>query len=630
MKVSRNSVVVQSELPTPTMADPHAQLIWIFRDKGSLYSNQESRKSYRTALVFYQRFLKQTHNYSKALERDPRFFLSREWDVFALHKVKAWLDATNVPGCDSYLSSYHVTNLMSVLRLTMTHAYEHSYIDKPIINVPMRQAVRETDLRTAYSLDEFERIFKVVGPMIRFSKDLLRPYVRTGVGKDPRVHDTNWKSGQKTSGDGWNCWALDKSKNWVPQDDNLRWYFENVMNCVALPAIYENHRDHQGFFRAAKTIHGGLNRAYKKWGVASAITSDVIMPLVVELAAETGLNVESVLSLKRDCFKEAHPLTGLPFLEYNKPRSGGEKELHTALYDSRSSIDLRQRQSRIIGNSIASIRKLTEPLVRRASVTDQGYLFLFEARKGTSLAAVRRLDVRSVVRWTGRIIKNFDLRADNGKRLTFTLSRFRPTKITEMVAQGHDFFDIMAIAGHSSITTTLSYIDKLRSASDFYRKIEKVLSTIKRNKENYEQQPLPIAIKRKASPGKFIFKAPICYCKNPYDPPEIVRRSKDYREGDACSYFNMCLSCENVLITETNLPRLISYRTEIDRALASVSEVPRQGELYMQTRMVLDQILTTDVFFTKETLDWATHVAAVEDYDVLDSFISRSVVTMEV
>ncbi len=60
------------------------------------------------------------------------------------------------------------------------------------------------------------------------------------------------------------------------------------------------------------------------------------MPLLVELMSETGLNMESALSLKRDCFNEAHPLTGLPFLEYEKPRSGGEKELHVALYDDES------------------------------------------------------------------------------------------------------------------------------------------------------------------------------------------------------------------------------------------------------------------------------------------------------
>lgn len=75
-----------------------------------------------------------------------------------------------------------------------------------------------------------------------------------------------------------------------------------------------------------------------------------------------------------------------------------------------------------------------------------------------------------------------------------------------MVTQGFDFFDIMAIAGHSSIATTLSYIDKLKSAGDFHRKIENALSTIKRNKENYEQQPVPIAITRKASPDKFILQ----------------------------------------------------------------------------------------------------------------------------
>ena len=621
----------QAHLPTPTKEDPYRQLDWIFKDKSSLYSNQGTQENYLTALAFYKRFLKHTHNYNAKLEKDPRFFLEREWDVFALHKVKVWLDATNIAGHDGYRSSHSITNIMSALRQTMEHAYEHSYIDKPVINVPMSEAVRETDSHSAYSLEEYEQIFEAIGPMIKFSKGLLTPYVPTGRGKDPRaLNKTNKKRGEKLLGEGWKCWGLNDKNETVPQEDNLRWYFENVMKCIPFSATRKN-RKHLQFCLTARLLYGGLRSLYRNWGVSYSIDSDVIMPLLAELTAETGLNVESVLSLKRDCFKEAHPLTGLPFLDYMKPRSGGEKELHTSLYDDRQqeSLGLKQRQSRIISNSIGAILKLTEPLAKRARKDDREYLFLFEpqrrTRKGGSTHVVQRVTLTTITHWTQKMIKQHDLRADNGKRLSFNLSRFRPTKITEMVAQGYDFFDIMAIAGHSSITTTLSYIDRLKWAGDFHRKIEKALIMIKKNKEDYERQPLPIAITRGASPGKFIFKAPVCHCKNPYDPPEVVRRSGNYHEGDACSYFNMCLSCDNVLITEMNLPRLVAYCNEIDRALTNVSEIPRQGELYQKTRMLLDQILAPGVLFAKETLEWATNLAQFQEFDVLDSFISRSV-----
>ncbi len=223
------------------------------------------------------------------------------------------------------------------------------------------------------------------------------------------------------------------------------------------------------------------------------------------------------------------------------------------------------------------------------------------------------------------MIKEHGLRADNGDVLSFNLSRFRPTKITELVAQGYDFFDIMAIAGHSSITTTLSYIDRLKWASDFHNKIEAALTTIKSNKKEYERKPLPVAITRNATPGDFIFRAPVCHCKNPYDPPQVVRKGSNYHEGDPCSNFNMCLTCDNVLITEMNLPKHIAYRSEIVRALANVSEIPRQGELYKQTKMVLDQILTPGQIFSQDALDWAAQVAEVEEFEVLDSFISRNI-----
>lgn len=626
--VARKLIEFRRHMPVPTRKNPHAQLDWIFKEKISLYTNKHTKYNFSSALTFYKRFLEETNNYNPLLDSDPRFYIKDEWDAMALHKIKQWVDATNIMGTEDYLTSNTLSNHFSAIRRTMEYAYEHNYISQPVINICMPTAVRETLQMAAYSNKEYTAIFNAISPLIQFSRGLLRPYRRTGRGRDPRkLCKPGVRSGERLLGQGWICWArTSDGKGYVKSDDNMRWYFENVMDCVPLPLTPENQK-HLRFLNNAACMHGGLNNLYRKWGVASRIGPDEVMPLMVKLISETGMNVESLLSLKRDCFKEAHPLTGLPYIEYNKPRSGGEKELHVLLYDKPEDgefMALGQSQSQIIGKTIKTILELTEPLVKLASEKDRPYLFLYQCEGQSKFGKVQLVNKKVINNWTQKIVKEHNLRGRDGKPLSFSLSRFRPTKFTEMVTQGYDIFDIMAVAGHKSITTTLTYIDKLKSTTDFHRKIQRELTIIKENKRAYERSPLPIAITADANPGEFIFKAPICHCKNPYAPPEIVKKSKNYHEGDACTFWNMCLQCENVLITEMNLPKLFAYRNEIRRALNNLNEIPRQGELYKKMLMILDEILSPGVLFPQKKLTWAAEVALDAEFEVLDTFIHQA------
>lgn len=618
----------QLPIPQPTHENPYAQVDWIFREKISLCENKYTKYNYSSALAYYKRFLEETRNYNPLLDGDPRFYIKDEWDVTALHKIKQWIDATNIEGTEDYLTSSTLRSHFSAIRQIMEYAYEHNYISQPVINVFMPSAVRETEQRSAFSNKEYTAIFNAISPLVQFSRGFLQPYRRTGKGRDPRKScKVGVRRGEKSLGTGWTCWArTSDGEGFVISDDNLRWYFENVMDCVPLPSTSENMK-HKKFFAYAACMHGGLNNLYRKWGVSSRVSPDVIMPLVVKLVSETGLNFESLLSLKRDCFKEAHPLTGLPFVEYQKLRSGGEKELHVMLYDKAEDgefMALGQRQSQIIGKTIKTILSLTEPLVKLAPEKDQGYLLICQVGNSRNFSKVQRVNKKVVTNWTQKIVKEYDLRGRDGKPLSLSLSRFRPTKFTEMVTQGYDIFDIMAVAGHKSVTTTLAYIDKLKSTTDFHRKIQRELTIIKENKRAYERKPLPVAITTDAKPGEFIFKAPVCHCKNPYNPPEVVKKSGGYHEGDACTFWNMCLQCENVLITEMNLPKLFAYRNEIRRALSNVNEIPRQGELYKKVLMILDEILSPGVLFTQEKLDLASELAMDAEFEVLDTFIHQA------
>lgn len=85
----------------------------------------------------------------------------------------------------------------------------------------------------------------------------------------------------------------------------------------------------------------------------------------------------------------------------------------------------------------------------------------------------------------------------------------------------------------------------------------------------------------------------------------------------------MCLPCRNVLIAEKDLPKLIIYRAEIEKALnLGVQDMPRQGELYLKNLSILDKILTPDVEFSSKIISQAHAIAGeIGQIDMIDPFI---------
>ena len=614
----------KNQIPLPTEKYPYVQIDWIFTERASLCDSKSGRQNYLGAASFYKKFLRATHNYNSPLKLNTCFYIEKEWDKVALLKVKQWIEATNIEGSSNYLTSYSITSHISAIRQTMEYAFDCNYIKEPVLNISFSAPTKETNSRTAFSNEEYNALFKVITPQIQFSKKLLRPYKKIGGGCDPRKVSRQGFKNEPCINQGWACWKLSvDKKTFIPTINNIRWYFENVMECQPIPATKENIKIHTSFFAAARNFQGGVKNCYRKLGVSTLIDADIIMPLVVKLIAETGLNVESVLSLKRNCFSQSHPLTGLPYIQYEKNRSGGSKVLPLDLYDNVAEsefLKLRQKQSGIIANTIQTLLDLTEPLVNRAK-GDKDYLLLFESSASWRHGVVQKLNNKAINTWTQKIVSENNLQGRDGNPLIFNLSRFRPTKLTELVEEGYDIFSIMNIAGHASVLTTLAYIDKQKTTSNFHYVIRRELTIIKENAHQILKDPLPVAVDNNNRVGQFMFKGPICNCKNPYDPPQQVKSSKSYHKGDACTFFNMCLQCPNVLITEMNLPNLFLYRAEINRALNNgVKDMPRQGELYKKTLAILNEVLTPDFLFPEEVLIEASKTT-VDDTASLDSFV---------
>ena len=132
-----------------------------------------------------------------------------------------------------------------------------------------------------------------------------------------------------------------------------------------------------------------------------------------------------------------------------------------------------------------------------------------------------------------------------------------------MIDHGVSLREIQLMLGHSSIETTIHYLDSL----DFNS-----ISRIKLNDKLKEihQSTLDEAAKESIQEVKaeddqklaLIFHTPLAGCKNIFDPPEFVKKLSSYTPGTPCSQYNKCLSCDNVIITVKNLPEIFAMQRD--------------------------------------------------------------------
>jgi hypothetical protein len=316
-------------LPEPSKNNPYAQVDFIFNHVKNLKSADSTKKNYQSALTFYKRFLEYKKTKDWRLVQDPRFYINKYWDEFSLIEVENFIEDTNIHGQRGYLASHTIVGYVSAIRNVLEKSVEYKLTaSNNIFPAISYQAVRETENNEAYSSEELEDIMYAIQKELEYTNLIIskKGYVKTNDGQDPRIKPDmkGYKGAPHPPGWGWK------------EIDNLSWYFENQMECKALAGTPENKVEHSMFFQSATNRFkelGGLPGIYRKWGVASLINADIIMPLAAKLVVETGLNPESLCSLTVDCFQENHALSGVPYIQFYKLRSGGEKVLHLSLYD---------------------------------------------------------------------------------------------------------------------------------------------------------------------------------------------------------------------------------------------------------------------------------------------------------
>lgn len=594
--------VFSNSLPIATKENPLAEVIAIFDASISRYSNPATIATYKGAKNLVLDFL----------ASDPRFVntiirVGDEFDQYFLVHLKNHMDY------QPYSSSYRAT-VLSAVRGVLSYAVVNSFYHyKSFLDIILDPVSRETNKRKSFSENEFQNFDSSLDQEISYVESKLMPgYKSTGLGVPPEINGDRFVRG------------------WSDDEDNMRWWFENKLNCK--PFVYSKTMSfaQKKFYSAAKK-HGGSRLLFEQWGVPLGLDGFVIMPFLFKLVTWTGLNSTPAQSLKTTDYIRSHPLTGKPCIYYWKGRGQGDTDLHEQLLENTPStselekqevMPLEQRQSghiEKIWNRVLEITKLIRPEVPG----DDDYLFIYMPFYGPASGELRNLlqSNRMMFDWCRYMVEKYKLVDDHGEPLDINISRLRPSLVSRLLSAGVDISVIQAVLGHGDVITTMRYIDRHNFSPKARKEIHKCLSDIRKNREAQIKNPKRIATQASNDPA-IIFTTATALCHDVYNPPDRIKKAVGWVEGQACTYFNMCLRCSKVIILEEHLPRLFAIQRGYKYALENGAGATTHRAVLMQNLSVLDGILGDGSDFTKDVLDVAEwQSVSMEVY--MDPFLVR-------
>ena len=330
------------------------------------------------------------------------------------------------------------------------------------------------------------------------------------------------------------------------------------------------------------------------------------------------MNADSLFDLELDDFVAAHETTLKPCLRYWKERSTGKKEVHLDLFEAKLQW-LSQKQSVEVKALFENVIRLTESIRHDAPESIKNKLFLFQSSGKRCYGEIRPFS--SLKGKTTSIYSNLanrhDLQNEEGEKLVFNISRFRPTFVSELVEAGVSIREIQLMLGHSNIETTMNYLDRLDFNRIAREKLVEALSNI------HSKTIVPQNVngsKHLENPDRVIFTTPLGGCSNIFSPPDFIKKMSGYKNGQACSQYNKCLSCENIMITVDKLPMLFAMKRDymILMQRNRIMDSP-YGYVIQENLSLLDEILHPDKSdFDNEDLVQAEHLSLFEETAIVD------------
>jgi len=413
-------------------------------------------------------------------------------------------------------------------------------------------------------------------------------------------------------------------------EENLRWFFDHRLGGqrVTFNDIADCQKDSDEFlfykalskYRARDSqAYSTLDELYDSWGVPRNPYREEIFPFYMRLLQLTGMNPNPVLDLEVDAFESSHPATGKACVRYWKGRSKGAKELHLDIFDAEITW-LSKSQARKVSEIFEKVKALTENL--RAKLPEghecKNLLFIASGKPPRGYGQIKRLFEQSYDKPRELLQERYlvDLTdKETGEVISLVGTRFRASLVSELVEAGVSIREIQLMLGHVSISTTLQYLDRMDFNRQARHKIQEKLQQIYSNSwVPKEREKLPEQEKYQA---EIIFKTPLGGCANIFDPPDFIKKSPGYK-GGACSNFNKCLSCENVIITVSHLPDLFALLRDYHIVWnnGKVASTP-YGAVVLENIEILESLLGDESEFEKSELRKAERLSRYIDSTVM-------------
>lgn len=579
-----------NDLIEPTSeTEPFVQLKQLATALQQTVSTRSAKNNFRDGFNHLCKFLKMNNvEETESLKNILNEFL-----------LKRFKDDYILPALDSSeMSPNTAPTIVSAVRAFLKRAKSikglgfHSFYDVEVITHG-----RTGEFYKPYSLKEREDVNAAIFFDVNSVKKIFGPYIRTGIGKNPLDSNGHLKPGMSNL-------------------ENARYLFENQLNCRLVFHNTAQSAAEKSFLSIVAKSELGLHDLYKEWGLIPIVDMDVVAPFLFRLAQITGMNAEPLSDLRLDDFLLAHHATGKPCLRYWKERSTGEKELHLDLFEAKLQW-LTKKQSKEIQDIFESMKILTAPLREEASEEIKNLLFIFRSSGQRAYGKVKAINTVKLSGAYSKFVTKHQLKDDTGAALSFSVSRFRPTFVSELVEAGVSIREIQLLLGHSNIETTMNYLDRL----DFNRIARQKLT------ETLEDIHRKIITPSKRSTNKHIensevviFSTPLGGCSNLFSPPDFIRKSKLYKSGQPCSQYNKCLTCDNVMLIADHLPMLFAMKRDymILMQRNRIMETP-YGIVIAENLAVLDEILNPKKSdFSEEELEKGERLSQFEQTAYVD------------
>ncbi|HCG9701975.1 tyrosine-type recombinase/integrase [Vibrio parahaemolyticus] len=487
------------------------------------------------------------------------------------------------------LSTSSANTILSSARMTLDKLKLVRNFDFDYYPTDGFEIVRESIAYKPYSPNEKEQLRKMLKEEMALAKKKLAPYQKfdreSANLNDPKIQ--------------------------------ARIIFEDDCNCI--PTYYDSKErtDGQGkFISFISTRRLSLPELYDDWGVKNRrVTTRAVGVYVLKMAQVLGMNLNSILDLDMDDYQEHHPLTNKPCLTYWKERSTGEKMLHLDLFHANLQW-LTVSQKQFVETIFNEVALLTCEAREYVSPELSQRLFInFET-------VPKAMNESSMSSLYSELIEEYQLKNDDGEPLVLTTTRFRPTLVSELVEAGVSLREIQYLLGHSSIYTTMNYLEKLEFDRVIKEKARKAIEDIYNNAAHSGKPDSSYHQHRKFDESQIIMKTPLGGCKNIFDPPDFIKKSSLYVKGKPCSQYNKCLSCENVMLTEKHLPELFAMQRDYLATLESGEVVHTPYYVVvLENLSLLDDILNPETSeFDEDILTQAKEDSLFIETTMLDNW----------